>query len=241
MQERFKNNSGKILFLTIVIFLIFLGYGLYSAPVEGLENKFIFLMKKYGYIILFAWSILEGEMGLIMGGLLSHTGDMWLPMAIFVAGLGGFAGDQIYFYIGRYNKTYVYKKFKNQRRKFALAHLLLQKYGWPIIFVQRYMYGMRTIIPISIGLTRYNGKMFAFINILSAWCWAAITIIPAYIFGEEIIEIVHFAKNHWYIALPIVAVFGGLIYYYFHTKTQKTQEKKDGISHFNKKDKPDNC
>jgi membrane protein DedA with SNARE-associated domain len=195
------------------------------APATGLENKFIYLMKEYGYIILFAWSILEGEMGLIMGGLLCHTGDMWLPMAIFIAGLGGFVGDQIYFYIGRYNKSYVHRKFKGQRRKFALAHLLLKKYGWPIIFVQRYMYGMRTIIPISIGLTRYSGKMFAFINIISAWCWAAITIVPVWYFGEEILKVLDWAKEHWYLALPIAAVFGGSIIYYFHKATKKVDKR----------------
>ena len=76
-------------------------------------------------------------MGLVMAGLLTHTGDMNLFMAIFIAGLGGFAGDQVYFYIGRFNKKFVYRKPKGQRRKLALAHLLLKKYGWPIIFVQR--------------------------------------------------------------------------------------------------------
>lgn len=225
MREFFKNNSGKIGAFLVILFFSYLGYNLYHAPVEGIENKFIYLMKEYGYIILFAWSILEGEMGLIMGGLLCHTGDMWVPMAIFVAGLGGFVGDQIYFYIGRYNKSYVHTKFKGQKRKFALAHLLLKKYGWPIIFVQRYMYGMRTIIPISIGLTRYNAKLFAFINLISAWCWAAITIIPAWYFGEEILKVLEIAKQYWYIAIPFGITIGGSILYYFHTATKKNNKK----------------
>lgn len=220
-----QNHSGKIATVLILLFFSYLGFNLYNAPVEGLNNKFIYLMKEYGYIILFAWSILEGEMGLIMGGLLCHTGDMWLPIAIFVAGLGGFVGDQIYFYIGRYNKSYVHKKFKGQRRKFALAHLLLKKYGWPIIFVQRYMYGMRTVIPISIGLTRYDAKMFAFINILSAWVWAAITIVPVWYFGEQILQLLEIAKEYWFVALPFALAIGGSILYYFHTATKKVDLK----------------
>ncbi|MDB2405356.1 DedA family protein [Arcobacteraceae bacterium] len=214
-------HSGKLATVFFIFFFSYLGYNLYMAPVEGFNNKFVFLMKEYGYIILFAWSILEGEMGLIMGGLLCHTGDMWLPIAIFIAGLGGFVGDQIYFYIGRYNKAYVHSKFKGQRRKFALAHLLLKKYGWPIIFAQRYMYGMRTVIPISIGLTRYDAKLFAFINILSAWVWAAITIVPVWYFGDEILKLLEIAKEYWFIALPFAALMGGSIIYYFHTATKK--------------------
>ncbi|MDC0933509.1 DedA family protein [Arcobacteraceae bacterium] len=220
-----NKHSGKIATVLIVLFFSYLGYNLYNAPIEGVTNKFIYLMKEHGYIILFAWSILEGEMGLIMAGLLSHTDDMWLPMAIFIAGLGGFTGDQIYFYIGRYNKSYVHKKFKGQRRKFALAHLLLKKYGWPIIFAQRYMYGMRTVIPISIGLTRYNAKMYAFINLLSAWVWAAITIIPVWYFGDVILELLEVAKEHWYLAAPFALLFGGGIIYYFQKATEKKDKK----------------
>ena len=225
MKEFLRNNAGKILFIVVALFVVFLGYSLYQAPVEGIENRFVYLLKTYGYIILFAWSILEGEAGLIMAGLLSHTGDMNMYMAIFIAGLGGFVGDQIYFYTGRFNKSYVHRKFKGQRRKFALAHLLLKKYGWPIIFIQRYMYGMRTIIPISIGLTRYSAKMFAFINLISAWCWAAITIVPVWYFGEEILKVLAWAKEHWYFALPFALIFGGSIIYYFNKATQKVEKK----------------
>ncbi|PIF04286.1 MAG: DedA family protein [Arcobacter sp.] len=225
MKKYLEKHSGKVLFVVVLIFLSFLSYSLYNAPVEGIENKFIYLLKTYGYIILFAWSTLEGELGLIMAGLLIHDGHMNLYIAIFVAGLGGFVGDQIYFYIGRFNKSYVYKKFKGQRRKFALAHLLLKKYGWPIIFAQRYMYGMRTIIPISIGLTRYDAKMFAFINLLSAWCWAAITIVPVWYFGEEILKLLDIGKEHWYYVAPFALLLGGSIIYYFQKATQKKDKK----------------
>jgi membrane protein DedA with SNARE-associated domain len=182
------------------------------------------LLVEYGYIILFCWSILEGEIGLILGGILCYTGDLNLYLAIFIAGLGGFVGDQIYFYIGRYNKGYIQRNMVSQRRKFALAHLLLKKYGWPIIFVQRYMYGMRTIIPMAIGITRYDAKTFAFINLISAWCWAAITIVPTYIFGKEILDLFFLAKEHWYFALPFALIFAGSIMYYFKKATEKKYE-----------------
>jgi len=230
MIDFFNRHSGKVFALFMTILFSALGYVLYNAPVTGLENKFLYLMKEYGYIILFFWGMLEGEMGLVMAGLLTHTGDMNLFMAIFIAGLGGFAGDQVYFYIGRFNKKWVYRKLKGQRRKLALAHLLLKKYGWPIIFVQRYMYGLRTVIPISIGLTRYCGKTFAFINLISAWCWAAITIVPTWYFGEQILIVIHWAKDHWYFALPFAALLAGSISYYFHKVTDKTFKEKRHVN-----------
>ena len=180
-----------------------------------MEEFFIELLKEYGYIILFVWCIMEGEMALIMAGILAHTTHMHIALAIFVAGLGGFVGDQIYFYLGRYNKKYIAKRLHTQRRKFAVAHIMLKKYGWPIIFIQRYMYGFRVIIPMTIGLTGYSAKKYALINLISAWCWAAITIIPAWVLGEHILDILHKAKEHWYIAVPVVAIFLGALLYGF--------------------------
>lgn len=129
MREIFRKiqpYSGKIFAVFLVLFVSFLAYSLYLAPVSGIEEKFVYLLKQHGYIILFVWGMLEGEAGLIMAGLLSHSGDMNLFLAIFVAGLGGFAGDQVYFYIGRFNKEGVLKRLRGQRRKFAFAHLLLK-------------------------------------------------------------------------------------------------------------------
>ena len=179
------------------------------------------LMQDYGYGILFLWSILEGELGLVMAGLLVASGDMNLFMAIFIAGVGGFVGDQIYFYIGRYNKEYVTRKFKSQRRNFAHAHLLLKKHGWPIIFFQRYMYGLRVIIPMSIGITRYSAKVYAFINLISAWAWAAITIVPVWYFGNEILEIINIAKDYWYYSIPIIVIVGIIVFYFIRKKSKK--------------------
>jgi membrane protein DedA with SNARE-associated domain len=176
------------------------------------EHLFLEWLKEYGYIVLFAWSILEGELGLIMAGIMSHTGDMFLPIALLVGAAGGFAGDQIYFYIGRFNKKYIHRQLVTHRRKFAIAHLLIKKYGWPIIFVQRYMIGLRTAIPMAIGLTKYSGKKFAFINFMSALFWASATIIPAYYFGADILAAIQWGKAHWYFAMPLLIILiGGII------------------------------
>jgi hypothetical protein len=129
MSEFLNKHSGKLFTLFMVVILSTLGYVLYMAPVVGLENKFIYLMKEYGYIILFFWGMLEGEMGLVMAGLLTHTGDMNLFLAIFVAGLGGFAGDQVYFYIGRKKKRWDGNVLLHTVREGETLWSLGQSYG----------------------------------------------------------------------------------------------------------------
>lgn len=86
MRELFRKiqpYTGKIFAVGLITFLSFLFYNLYNAPVDGFEEKFIYLLKQYGYVILFVWSMLEGEMGLIMAGLMAHDGSMNLFLAIF--------------------------------------------------------------------------------------------------------------------------------------------------------------
>lgn len=171
-----------------------------------MEYIFLRLLIDYGYIILFIWSLLEGELGLVMAGILAHTGDMNIFIAILVAALGGFTGDQIFFYIGRFNRYFVQRKLLKHRRKFALATILLNKYGWYIIFIQRYLYGLRAIIPITIGTTKLCWKKFAVINLISAFIWASITIVISYIFGDLIIEIIKYVKHHLYFLIPILLI-----------------------------------
>ncbi|MFY4785957.1 DedA family protein, partial [Aliarcobacter butzleri] len=71
--------------------------------------------------------MLEGEGGLVMAGLLAHKDMMNLYLAIFVAGLGGLAGEQVHSCIGRSNKEPVHRKFRGPRRAFAVARLLLKR------------------------------------------------------------------------------------------------------------------
>lgn len=191
-----------------------------------MEDLFIDWLREYGYIVLFAWSILEGELGLVMAGIMSHTGDMFLPFAIAVGAFGGFVGDQIYFYIGRYNKSYIHNKIRSQRTKFAFAHILLKKYGWPIIFAQRYMYGLRTVLPMAIGLTKYSARQFAIINFISAIFWACITIIPAYFYGDELLNLIKWIKSHWYFAIPLISFIVITVIYNLNKFEKKIVEKR---------------
>lgn len=194
---------------------------------EEYLKELLFNYKHLAYLIIFLWCILEGELALILGGIFAHEGHVNIAAIIFVAGLGGFVGDQIYFYIGRYNKKYIQKKLRTQRRKFAVAHLLLQRFGWPIIFIQRYMYGFRTVIPMSIGITRYSARKFAVINLFSAWVWAAITILLAWYFGEQIWRFVEWASNHWYYAALLIASFLALMIFGFKQMEKSILKKRN--------------
>ncbi len=54
----------------------------------------------WGYAILFFWSILEGEIGLIFAGLASHDGHMNVFLLYLLQGLEGLWGISFIFILG---------------------------------------------------------------------------------------------------------------------------------------------
>jgi len=40
---------------------------------------------------------------------------------------------------------------KNHRRKFALSNLLVKRYGDFSVFLQKFIYGVKTLVPIAMG------------------------------------------------------------------------------------------
>ena len=49
MKELFRKiqpYTGKIFAVLIVLFFSYLAYSLYNAPVDGIEEKFVYLLKK---------------------------------------------------------------------------------------------------------------------------------------------------------------------------------------------------
>jgi membrane protein DedA with SNARE-associated domain len=216
----------KYVFLFFILFSFLYGFDLHSVKEFFSEQHLIYLLKQYGYVILFVWSIFEGETGLVMAGVLSHTGDMNLWLSIVVAALGGFVGDQFYFYLGKWNKKWVLEELKAHKTKFARARLLLRKYGGWVIFIQRFLYGMRTITPMAIAISGYDPKKYAIINFFSAFVWAAVTIIPSYIFGEEILNIIKWFKNHWYFGLGFAVLVLGLLWYLNRLEDIKREKRK---------------
>ena len=145
------------------------------------------ILKEYltvhGYWVLFLWTFLEGEAGLILAGFLAFEGYLSLGGVILTAYCGAFCGDQFYFYIGRWQGERLLKIFSALARKFHKALRLIEKYGTLVAFISRYTYGFRIILPVVLGMTTFSGRRFCWINLFSALAWAIIFSLAGYIFG----------------------------------------------------------
>lgn len=170
------------------------------------------LIKDWGYIALFAYSFGGGFVGLIVAGVLSFAGDLNIFICIAVAATSNFLGDQFLFFLARKNKSYAKDMMKNYGRKIALAHLMMRRYGSLVVFIQKYVYGIKTLIPLTMGLTKYSSVKFTIFNIFATIIWAVLVGYGSYSAGEYILSI---ADDFKYVGIGIVIVIALVISYIF--------------------------
>ncbi len=144
------------------------------------------LVQTYGYPVVFVGTLLEGETILALAGLAAHRGHLALPWVIAVAACGGFLGDQLYFLVGRRNGARVLARFPTLAPGAARVNRLLARYGAPLVVLVRFMYGLRMIGPIAIGVSGMGWLRFAALNALGAAVWAALVASLGYALGDAL-------------------------------------------------------
>ena len=175
----------------------------------------------YGYIGLFLYSLGGGFIALIGAGVLSFMGKMDLSLVILIAFVANALGDIMLFYMARYQKGMMMEGLRKHRRKLALSHLLMKKYGSWIIFFQKFVYGIKTLIPIAIGLTKYDFKKFAILNVLSSAVWALVFGLGSYYSGRILVEFAETVSDKPWIAPIILVIFGSALWLYMTQATKK--------------------
>lgn len=144
------------------------------------------LISEYGYLALFAGSLLEGETVLILAGLAAHQGYLQLQWVMLVAMTGGFIGDQFYFWLGRRHGAWVLSRYPGLVPVFERANVLIARYHEVLIVGVRFLYGLRTVGPMALGMSVVQAWRFALFNALGAVIWAVAIGGAGYLFGNAL-------------------------------------------------------
>lgn len=157
---------------------------------------FIPLLQTYGYLGVFIGSIFEGEAFLFVGGILAHKDIINLNLTIIciAAALGAFLGDNVWFWIGRHRRVWVQRRMP---KAYARAESMLQSLeSRPRIFSagMRFMYGFRSLMPLSLGLSHVRARTFVFWNSVGSIIWSSTITIAGYYVGDFLIGV--FGKMH---------------------------------------------
>jgi len=185
-----------------------------------LEDMFSSL-STYGYIGLFLYSLGGGFVGLLAAGVLSYAGKMDLGTSIAVAFFANFLGDMLLFYMSRYQKKDMMNYMHKHKRKLALSHILMKKYGPLVVFIQKYVYGIKTLIPLAMGLSKFDIKRFGILNLFASGLWAVIVGYGSYAAGKPLTTAYETVADKPYIAPVVLLFFGGLIWWYMSFATKR--------------------
>ncbi|WP_238530012.1 DedA family protein [Alicycliphilus denitrificans] len=151
------------------------------------------LIQSYGYLAVAAGTFLEGETVLLVAGAAASRGHLWLPAVVAVAALAGFAGDQLYFFLGRRHGARLLERFPSLQARTAHARALLERHDLPVILSIRFLYGLRIAGPLAMGMSGVPWLRFFLLNGAGALVWALAVASVGYGFGH--------ALAHWLAAI----------------------------------------
>ena len=143
-------------------------------------------LSTYGYVILAFYSFGGGMVALIGAGILSAIGQMDITASILIATIANFVGDSVLFYLSQTNKKEVMGYMHKHKRKIAYTNLLMRKYGWMAVFLQKYIYGVKTLVPIVMGLTKYDFRKFVTLNLFASIVWGLVVGLISFYFSTAV-------------------------------------------------------
>lgn len=178
------------------------------------------LIATWGYAAVFAGAFFEGETVLIIAGFLASGGHLNLVSVILSGYLGGVAGDQFYFYVGRARGRLLIERRESWRPRLQRIESILARHGTLLMLGYRFMYGLRIVTPLVLGAFGVARLRFLAFNLLNAAVWAALIAGLGYAFGEVAARM--FAQAQRYeLAVVIVLALAGVGSWLFHRARER--------------------
>jgi membrane protein DedA with SNARE-associated domain len=154
-----------------------------------------------GYGVLFVWSLLEGEIGLMLGGYLSREGTLQLGYVVAIAFCGALISDTALYLIGRHYRIRALKlALRDIRKTYAVRRWLLRYGGWIIVF-DRFIYGTHIPAMLTVGMVRYPFGRFILLEIIGVALWSVTFTMLGYLFGKEVVNIVQAVQHNLLLAI----------------------------------------
>lgn len=165
------------------------------------------LLSEYGYFVILIWTFLEGETIVIIAGALSGKVGLEPWLIALCAFCGSFLSDQVMFSLGKYKGEGVLRHFPKVAKNMNKASVLFKKYDTALILGFRFVYGVRNITPIMLGISGVSHKKFFFLNFIGAGVWAATFTYGGLLAGEAFQRAMeHLGHGIFYALLGIIAL-----------------------------------
>lgn len=136
----------------------------------------------------FAGVVVPGEIGVLIGGIAAHGGELPLWPVILAAVAGAVAGDQVGYLLGRRFGPRVLEHLPARLRRSGeldRARDLLRRRGAPAVAAGRWVAVLRAIVPGLAGMSGMRHAPFTVANVLGGALWASTVAVLGYAAGAS--------------------------------------------------------
>jgi membrane protein DedA with SNARE-associated domain len=172
------------------------------------------LIQLYGLYAVFFLVVLEGDLTLMLAGVLAHSsffGDYSFARVLLWGTLGGAASDNVAYLTGRvFGKTVRGLRFYRGAK--PRLERLTNRFGALSIFLSKYIYGLRWASCTFYGVTRMPYLRFLPLSIASCLLWVFLLSGVGYFFSSAVMGLIGDFRHVGKILLGIV--IGGVVGFY---------------------------
>jgi membrane-associated protein len=172
------------------------------------------LIGQYGLYSVFFLVMVEGDLTLLIAGVLAHSaffGEYSFGWVLLYGTLGGVASDNLAYGLGRgCSKTIRDRSF--YRRAAPRLQKLTDKFGPLSIFLSKYIYGLRWASCVFYGVGRMPYLRFLLVSFGSCFAWVFILSGAGYFFSSAVMRLIGDFRHIGKILLVIVVVGVAAVY-----------------------------
>lgn len=182
------------------------------------------LLDSYGYIAIVIITFLEGETIVILAGIAATHGLLNPQLVALCAFCGSVTSDQLMFSLGKYRGATMLRILPGLQRKISRASRLMRRYDTVFILGFRFVYGVRNVTPIMLGISRVRHLKFLILNLAGAAIWAVCFTAGGYYLGHAFTL---FAGNIGYVLIAVLLILIILVFgIRYIRRRQKTGDDK---------------
>lgn len=180
------------------------------------------LISAFGLLAIFLLTMVEGDITLLLAGVLAHGqafGEYSFPFVLAVGTLAGVASDNVAYALGRAGRSSV-KKYRFYCAARPRIERLTRKFGVLSIFVSKFTYGLRWGACAFYGIAKMRYARFLLLSFASCFVWVLTLATAGYVFHTAIYTLVGSLHDLSYVLLGVVVavIVLGIGGFYFAEK-----------------------
>src|SRR5580765_7207853 len=157
-----------------------------------MEHPFYEIIEQYGIYAVFFLCTVEGDITLLISGVMAHGGffgSYSFFKVVFFGTLGGMVGDSFGYMVGR-----MFHKNAKDYRFYQVAQprveKLIEKFGGSAIVISKYIYGIRVAMCVFYGVGKMPFWRFLGLSAISCSLWVLFLSGVGYFFSGAVTSMV---------------------------------------------------